>query len=162
MADVPSHIWWIGQVLLLAMYSSQITNGCSKRVLMMCGEEKRLLLVSLAEAGANVALSIILAYRIGVLGVAIGTMIPTILVGWLWVVPMTVRKLDLSFRSYLSSHLRDTLLPLAVFAAILSGLALWCPASDHSGFLALGWRGLLCMVPLLVLGRKVIREMTGS
>ncbi len=160
MESVPSNIWWIGQVLLLAMFSSQITNGCSKRVLMMCGEERRLLFISITDGLANVVLSVILAYQIGVLGVAIGTMIPTILVGWLWVLPMTVKKLDLSFKDYLGCHLQGTILPLAVFSLILVALALWIPASDTCGFLELGWRGLLCMVPLLLLGRKVIREMS--
>jgi O-antigen/teichoic acid export membrane protein len=160
MASVPQNIWWIGQVLLLAVFSSQVTNSSSKRVLMMCGEEKRLLVISLTEAVANVVLSVILAYRMGVLGVAIGTMIPTILVGWLWVLPMTMKKLNLTFGSYLSYHLQGTVLPLAVFSLILAGLALGCPASDHCGFLELGWRGLLCMVPLLYLGRRVIRDMS--
>ena len=160
MASVPQNIWWIGQVLLLAVFSSQVTNGSSKRVLMMCGEERRLLGISLTEALANVVLSVILVYQMGVLGVAIGTMIPTILVGWLWVLPLTLKKLDLSFGSFLTYHLRGTALPLAVFSVILGGLALWCPASDHCGFGGLGWRGLLCMVPLLYFGRQVIREMS--
>ncbi|MEI6655919.1 MAG: oligosaccharide flippase family protein [Verrucomicrobiota bacterium] len=160
MTSVPRNTWWIGQALLLAVYSSQITNGCAKRVLMMCGEEKRLLSIALTEAAANVVLSIILAYQVGVLGVAIGTMIPTILVGWLWVLPLTINKLALPLRTYLAYHLQGTLLPLVVFALILAALARWCPAADHSGFIALGWRGLLCMVPLLFLGRRVIREMS--
>ncbi len=159
MASVPRNTWWIGQALLLAIYSSQLTNGCTKRVLMMSGEEKRLLAISLAEAGANVLLSVILAYQIGVLGVAIGTLIPTLLVGWLWVVPLTLGRLKLSWRSYLAYHLRGTLVPLGGFSLILAGLVLWLPAAAHSGFLDLGWRGLLCMGPLLYLGREVIRGM---
>lgn len=160
MASVPENIWWIGQVLLLAVYSSQITNGCSKRVLMMCGQEKRLLVISLVEAGANVVLSIILAYQMGVLGVAIGTMIPTILVGWLWVVPLTIRTLKLSLMEYLVYHSRGTVLPLAIFAIVLAGLMIGFPASADSGFFALGWRGALCMGALLFFGRDVIRGMT--
>jgi O-antigen/teichoic acid export membrane protein len=160
MPSVPRNTWWIGQALLFAVYSSQLTNSCSKRVLMMCGEEKRLLFISIADAVANVLLSIILAYQMGVLGVALGTMIPTTLVGWLWVLPMTLKKLDLSFRTYLAFHLQGTVLPLAVFCGVLTGLAVWLPASDRSGFLELGWRGLLCMAPLLWLGRHVIRGMS--
>ncbi|MCX6878520.1 MAG: oligosaccharide flippase family protein [Verrucomicrobia bacterium] len=160
MAGVPRNTWWIGQALLLAVYSSQLTNSCSKRVLMMSGDSKRLLFISLAEAGANVLLSIILAYQIGVLGVAIGTLIPTILVGWGWVIPVTIRKLKLPFRSYVGYHLQGTLVPLLVFSVMLAGLAWWVPAAAGSGFLELGWRGLLCMAPLMFLGREVIRGMS--
>jgi len=160
MSSVPYNTWCIGQVLLLAIFSSQLTNGCSKRVLMMSGEERRLLYMALAEAASNLVLSVILAYQIGVLGVAIGTLIPTILVGWLWVIPLTLKKLDLPFKSYVAYHLQDTLRPLAAFALILAALALWLPATEHSGFAQLGWRALLCMIPLLVLGRNVIRDMS--
>ena len=152
--------WWVGQALLLSMYSLQITSGCSKRVLMMCGEQKRLLLMSLAEAAANVLLSVILAYQIGVLGVAVGTMIPTVLVGWLWVIPLTLKKLDLPFKSYVVYHLEGTLRPLAVFTVILTALVVWFPATAHSNLLQLGWRASLCLAPLLLLGRKVIRDMS--
>jgi len=152
--------WWIGQALLMAVFSSQLTNSCTKRVLMMCGDEKRLLFISITDALANVVLSIILAYQLGVLGVAVGTMIPTVLIGWLWVIPLTVGRLKLSFGEYVSYHLQGTVVPLAVFSAILTALALWVPATATSGFLALGWRGALCMAPLMYLGRKVIRGMS--
>lgn len=152
--------WWIGEVLLLTIYSSQLTNSCSKRVLMMCGEEKKLLYISLVDAVANVVLSVILAYKYGVLGVALGTMIPTVLVGWLWVIPMTVGKLKLPIFDYLGYHLKGTALPLLVFSAILAVLAIWVPASTNGNFIELGWRGMLCMFPLLFLGRNVIKGMS--
>lgn len=162
MKSVPQDTWWIGQALLFAVYSSQLTNSCSKRVLMMCGEERRLLFISIADAVANVVLSIILAYQMGVLGVALGTMIPTTLVGWFWVIPLTIKKLKLPFKSYLAYHTRGTVVPLLAFSLILGGLATWVPASSQSGFLELSWRGLLCMGPLLFLGRGVIRGMSRS
>ncbi len=160
MEQVPRETWWIGQALLFAIYSSQLTNSCSKRVLMMCGKEKPLLLISVTDAVANVILSIILAYRFGVLGVALGTMIPTTLVGWFWVVPLTVKQLKLPLGTYFGYHLKGTLLPLLVFSGILALLAFLMPAAADSGFFALGWRGALCMLPLLFLSRRVIRSMS--
>ena len=160
MASANGEVWWIGQALLLAVYSSMISSCTSKGVLMMSGEEKRMLVMSLTEAAANVLLSLILVYQIGVLGVAIGTMIPTILVGWLWVLPLTLKRLGLPFKSYLWYHLAGTWRPLTVFALTLTALAVWCPATAHCGLLQLGWRGLLCVVPLLLLGRNVIRDMS--
>ncbi|MFT3990845.1 MAG: oligosaccharide flippase family protein [Luteolibacter sp.] len=157
---VPTETWWVGQALLFAIFSSQLTNGCSKRVLMMCGEERRLLVISLSDAFANIVLSTILAYRMGVLGVAIGTMIPTVLVGWFWVIPLTIRKLHLSFKDYLFYHIRGTLLPLAAFAVILTLIAVFVPGSGTIGFLDLAWRGAVCMLPFLFLGRRVMKEIS--
>jgi O-antigen/teichoic acid export membrane protein len=162
MKSVPAETWWVGQALLFAVFSSQLTNGCSKRVLMMCGDERRLLFISISDAVANVILSVILAFKLGVLGVAIGTMIPTTLVGWCWVVPLTVTRLQIPWKTYLLHHLEGTVVPMVVFAAILTSLAIWVPASGKSGLLDLGWRGMVCMIPLLFLGRKVIREMARS
>lgn len=162
MKEVPENTWWIGQALLLAIYSSQITNSCSKRVLMMCGEEKILLKISVAEGVANVLLSVVLAYQFGVLGVALGTLIPNLLVGWLWVVPVTIRKIELPLKSYLSHHASGTVLPLLVFSGVLTGLAVGIPAAADSGFVELGWRAALCMAPLMFLGRDVIRGMSRS
>lgn len=160
MKSVPSETWWVGQALLFAIYSSQITNACSKRVLMMCGEERRLLYISIVDALANVGLSIVLAYQLGVLGVALGTMIPTTLVGWLWVVPLTLRKIQLSFTNYVFHHLRGTLLPMGAFGAILTLLAVFVPTDGTSGFIELAWRGALCMMPFLFLGRRVLKEIS--
>ncbi len=160
MESVPRDTWWVGQALLFAVYSSQLTNGCSKRVLMMCGDERRLLLISVSDAVANVILSVILAFKLGVLGVALGTMIPTTLVGWFWVVPLTVGRLNIPLKTYLRHHLQGTVVPLLVFSFILAALAIWVPTGGKAGFLDLGWRGFVCMVPLLLLGRNVIREMS--
>ena len=70
--------FWVGQSLLLATYSSLITNSCAKRILMMCGWERELLKISLVDAGINLLASIILVRQFGVLGVALGTMVPTV------------------------------------------------------------------------------------
>src|SRR5207244_4051383 len=81
--------FWVGQTLLLATYSSLATDSCSRRILVMCGWERRLLKLSLIEAGVNLALSLLLVHPFGVLGVAIGTLVPTVFVGWFGVVPLT-------------------------------------------------------------------------
>lgn len=156
---VPAETFWVGQALLFATYSSQLTSGASKRVLMMCGEEKKLLAISLVDAAANLCLSIALAFKFGVLGVALGTMIPTTLVGWLWIVPFTVKRLGISGKDFVAIHLKGTVLPLVAFGGVLSAIYFLIPASADCGLVGLGWRGLVCMLPLLVLGRKVIREM---
>lgn len=160
METVPRGTWWIGQVLLLAIYSSQITNSCSKRVLVMCGEERSLLRMSVTEALANVALSVTLAWKIGVLGVALGTMIPSVLIGWLWVLPVTLRRLGIGLRHCVVFHASGTMLPLAASSLLLAALAICLPASGASGFIELAWRGALCMAPVAVFGREILRGMS--
>lgn len=160
MDAIPASTWWIGQTLLLAVFSSQLTNSCSKRVLMMVGESKRLLWISLSEGGANVVFSVILVYQMGVLGVAVGTLVPTVLIGWLWVVPLTIRNLDIPLADFLRYHLKGTWQPLAAFCLILTGLAFAVPAAADTGLIGLGWRGVLCMAPLLFLGRGILRGMS--
>ncbi|HQU09380.1 MAG TPA: oligosaccharide flippase family protein, partial [Opitutales bacterium] len=65
----PTTTLWVGQALMAAIYSSQLTNSCSKKILIMCGYERRILALSIADALTNLVLSITLAKSIGVLGV---------------------------------------------------------------------------------------------
>ena len=89
MESVPDEARYIAWALLLTILSSQITNSVSKRMLMMSGHEKPLLAISLTDACLNIVISIVLAYHMGIVGVALGSLIPTILLGWFWVLPLT-------------------------------------------------------------------------
>jgi len=159
--------WWIGQVLLFTIYSSQITNGSSKRVLMMSGGEKIMLRISLVEGLTNLILSIILVHKFKVLGVAIGTMIPTLLTGWLWVMPVTLKRLNIGMKEYFKHRMSGTVVPLLAFGVVTALVATLIPGSWEKGevknfvWLAdIGWRGLLCMLPLILLGRKTIASIS--
>jgi len=158
MDSVSKETFWVGQALLFATYSSQLTSGASKRVLMMCGQERKLLRISLVDAVSNLCLSVALAFKFGVLGVALGTLIPTTLVGWLWVVPFTVKQLEIGWKDYAGIHLKGVALPLLAFGCVLALLFFVVPAAPDCGLIGLGWRGLACMIPLLLLGRRAIRE----
>lgn len=160
LAEVSRETFWVGQALLLATYSSMLTNGCSKLILMMCGKERVLLKLSLSEALCNLVLSVIFARWIGVLGVAVGTLIPCVIVGWFGVIPVTLRHFGLAFPRYVAAHLRGTWLALLAFLVVITGLLVFAPAAADSGFIALGWRGILCLLPVLWLGYPVIRGIT--
>jgi len=157
---VPRETFWVGQALLFATYSSQLTSGSSKRVLMMCGEEGKLLKISLVDAAANLILSIVLAYRFGVLGVALGTMIPTTLVGWLWIVPFSVKRLGIRWKEFFLIHTRGTIIPLGAFCLVLAALVFGAPAPVDAGLVGLGWRAGICFLPFLALGHGVLRAMS--
>lgn len=79
---------WVGQVLLVWFYTTLLTHSVSKRIFMMCGHERSLLWMGLAEAAANLLLSLalVLTFR-SVIAVAVGSLIPTLLFGWIWLWP---------------------------------------------------------------------------
>jgi O-antigen/teichoic acid export membrane protein len=154
---VDTATYWVGQSLLAATFSSLVTNSCSKRILMMCGWEKKLLVLSLVDALANLALSLVLVFPLGVLGVAIGTMIPTVLIGWLWVVPLTARFADLGTGPYLRQTFGPIALPVISGLAVLGALLALAPMGPDGNFLACAWRGLLVVAAVAAPGWRVAR-----
>ena len=136
----------VGQILLLAIYSSQLTNSCSKRILMMCGYEKKLLKLALIDGFGNVGISILLAFSFGIVGVAMGTLIPTVLVGWLLVLPLAFHYLHLSPWRY-ARYLLTSSAPLALFAGSLGAMVFFLPMPDQGGFFHLALRGGLAAGP---------------
>ncbi len=94
---VAPETYWVGQVLLAWFYTTILTHSVSKRIFMMCGHERRLMWLGLAEAGANLGLSIalVLTFR-SVVAVAVGSFIPTLYFGWFKLWPWMAREAGLS------------------------------------------------------------------
>jgi O-antigen/teichoic acid export membrane protein len=89
--------FWVGQVLLFWSYTTIVTQSVSKRIYMMCGHERRLMLLGVGEALLNLALSValVLYYR-NVLCVAIGSLVSTFIFGWFFLWPWAAREAQLS------------------------------------------------------------------
>lgn len=84
--------FWVGQVLLLWCYSMQITHSITKKIFMMCGHEKRLTQLSVTEAVLNLVLSVALVlYFKSVISVAIGSLIPSLIIGWCYLWPWAAK-----------------------------------------------------------------------
>lgn len=82
-----AEMFWAGEMLLAWYYSLVLTHWVYKRMFMMAGQERRMMLQGVAEAAANVVLSIALTFWLkSCIGVALGSLIPTVLFGWclLW------------------------------------------------------------------------------
>lgn len=141
--SVEPSILHTGWLLIAATLSSLLTSSCSKRILMMCGWEKPLLRASVADAVANLVLSLVLVRFMGVAGVALGTFIPTFLVGIFWILPLTARFTERP----LGALLREAYLPgvlAGLPAAAVLGLLLWlAPVPAGAGLPDLAWRGAL-------------------
>jgi len=160
--ELPYDTYLVGQALLLATFSSLITNSCSKRILMMCGWEKKLLRISLVDATVNLVLSLILVHQLGVLGVALGTMIPTILVGWLWVLPLTARFAETSLTSFAKEIVGPVFKPVAAGLAALAALVWLVPFPADGEFIDCVWRGALVVTPVGLLGFRQLKALRPS
>lgn len=109
---------------------------------MMCGWEQRLLRASLVDAVVNLALSVVLVRQLGVVGVAIGTLVPTVLVGWLWIVPLTADFVGVSVWRLLGELYLPAWKPVAAGGLVLLLVAGLAPAGPGAQFPALVCRGL--------------------
>jgi O-antigen/teichoic acid export membrane protein len=97
-------------------------------VLQGAARHQRLAAMTAISAVANLALSIMLAYRIGVLGVALGTLIPTVLINLGLIMPYARRKIGVSWKMMLTLSVLPALLPMLpavlVWLVLLQSLAL--------------------------------------
>jgi O-antigen/teichoic acid export membrane protein len=88
-----SETYWVGQILLLWIYMTVLTQSCTKRIFMMCGHERRLMWLGVGEAGMNLALSValVLIFK-NVLCVALGSLIATCFFGWFFIWPWAAKE----------------------------------------------------------------------
>ncbi len=94
---IAQETWLVGQVLLAWHYSSILTHSVSKRIFMMTGHERSLMWLGIGEAVANLALSIglVLGFK-SVVCVAIGSLIPSLYIGWFRLWPWVGKEVGLS------------------------------------------------------------------
>ncbi len=95
------------------------------------GHSKYLTVSSLLTALANLVLSLILVQFLGLIGVALGTLIPQLIQHQGGLIRKTCRELSISFRRYVSTVHGSVVLPLAI--SIL-WVQLWKPVVSASAF----------------------------
>lgn len=106
--------WLIGQILLFWYYTSILTHSVSRRVFMMTGHERRLTKLGFFEAAANIVLSIgLIIWTQSIVGVVIGSLLPTLWFGWRHYWPWMAKTAGESSLSFF----QETVLP-AWLAAI--------------------------------------------
>lgn len=97
---------WTGELLVFWYYSQVMTHTVFKNMAMMAGQEKRMMQQSIAESGLNLVLSVGLTWWIGahygvdwgILGVALGSVVPTFLFGWGWLWGRAATAAGLSYQ----------------------------------------------------------------
>lgn len=108
----------LGRVLLVWSYSTILTHGVSKAVFLMSGHETRLVRLAVIEAAANIALSFtLLQWLRSPLGAALGSLVPALVIGWLFLWPWAAREIGTTplrlAGDALSPALRSSTPPLA-------------------------------------------------
>ena len=102
--------------------------------------------ISMASGIANLVLSIALAPAFGIIGVAIGTLIPTIVEAVVVLTPYTLRTLDLGPRRFLGEALAPAVVPI-----VPAAIAIWAvDASSRRELRSRPWSGRgrgACRVP---------------
>ena len=107
-------------------------------VLMGGGRHRFVALVSLAEAAANLALSLLLVRRFGLLGVAIGTAVPVLFANLVVLMPTACRVLGVPYLPFLADTWRPALVALAPTAAAIAMLRTLLVDPSFSDVLAAG------------------------
>lgn len=124
--DTSGHILWILALALIVVAPDQVA------IAIMGGIDKYKLVVLVAcfEALSNVTLSIVLARRMGIFGVAWGTTLPSLAVGllfWPWYVR---RALGIPMQDYLMSTWLRPIISMIPFALLTQATERLWPASN--------------------------------
>jgi O-antigen/teichoic acid export membrane protein len=113
-------------VLVAGMLSSAV-QATATQVLLALHKQRLMAAVAVLEGASNLTLSIVLAHHLGIIGVALGTAIPTTLTAFGFYLPYASRLVGLSVHRVMGR----LLLPAAVCGSAYLGLR---PVADHLHF----------------------------
>ena len=158
---------WVGELLVLWYYSLVLTHWVFKNMFMMAGQEKRLMWQSVAEAVVNVSLSVgltlwlrhALGVEWGILGVAIGSVVPTALFGWGLIWGWTAHEAHLTRWQLFRRTILPTWLgcvPMIIVACALRLQPFW--ASGHNTLFMIAESGLVAAVGAIGLWKLGLKE----
>jgi O-antigen/teichoic acid export membrane protein len=84
-----------------------------------------LAIMTIASGVSNLILSILLVSRLGLIGVALGTLVPTTIICLGFVTPYAMRVIGITARDVLFKVLHPTLLPVIPMVIVMAGLREW-------------------------------------
>lgn len=109
-------------ILLASMYFLVFFRSGAVQVLLMCNQQKTLTKVAVIECTLNLVLSVTLIRYFGIIGVALGTLIPNIILGCVYSIPSACRFSKVSLREYFGESIIKTLIAGTLTAAVAVGL----------------------------------------
>lgn len=122
----------VAHLLVLWSFSFVLTHNVYKTVAVMGGHERKLLWVGLLEAGANIGLSIALvSMGFGLVGVALGTLVPSVLLGWLVLWRWAAAEAEQGYLQFLrTTQARNVIVSLPLLGGLLATRALGALSPD--------------------------------
>lgn len=150
---------WLGEpfldvypvlVVLTVAHAVDLGQNISMHLLYSHGRHKQMGCWTVVEGVLNLGLSILLARKYGILGVAIGTAVPMLIVKVILQPWYTLREAGISVRDYLS----NSILPPALVAALTLAVALrwsWSCPQLVSVIVNMFWQSVLFAVLLYLL-----------
>jgi O-antigen/teichoic acid export membrane protein len=133
------------QVLALAV-AIRVGSGTATALLKGAGRHKMLAYVNLATGVANLCLSIILVRRWGLIGIAVGTLVPIAFNAFVVVFPAACRRVGLPFRTLLARSVLPALWPALVVGAVLTLTRAVSSTTLPAVFTQIAFGGLLYLV----------------
>ena len=113
------------KILLISMYILVTFRSSMVQILLMNGLHVQLMKIGLFEALINVVLSILLVKEYGMIGAAIGTLIPNVLLALFYNIPQALKYSSTKSSVYMREYILPLLIAFAVtfvFATLLQGI----------------------------------------
>lgn len=123
---------WVGPgyplswVILMILVSAQVVAlpvSLLHMVLLGTGDARTPSLLRLAQAGLNLLLSLVLVWPWGIVGVAMGTLFPVLVLDLCGLLPYATRRLELPVKQLLRETVMPNLAPLAALWAYSHGVS---------------------------------------
>jgi len=125
-----------GQILLGWYYATIITHSVCKRIFVVIGHHKRLFWLGLGETGMNIALSVFLVWKMqSIIGVCIGSLIPTLVFGWCFLWPWAAKEAGSSYFKMMGEVLFPVWVGCIPMLATMLGLQIWQQWAARPNFL---------------------------
>ena len=103
----------VSYILICSMFILIIFRDTAKHFLLMTGYHRLLTKIAIAEAVSNIVLSVIFVKLLGVMGVALGTLIPNVIISLMIIFPLAAKHSGVSPFAYLLK----VYLPVILFSA---------------------------------------------